>query len=234
MSGIGPNLAHGMVAVVLAALCHAVEAQPVAISPSLAQTPMEVRDTAGTASTTDISLSQPDEHAQAEPSLPTDAISSAANPPDDGPAADAAPSSVPAPLPPAPDIAVTDSRLLSIQIDADGVQTVAPATAVPYVVGRSCYSWEIHYAPAEGDLTLSEELVLPGPARNWDATPADRTKVNPQGTGAITERHFDAATGTASAGWCVAASDPVGAYRYIVRQGDREVARFDFSVGDLL
>lgn len=178
---------------------------------------------------------------QPAPGLPTDAISSAANPPDDArPSDQSAPDSPPAPsaqvaaLPPAPAISVTESQLLSIQTDSTGIQTIAPATSIPYQVGRSCYGWELHYAPVEGDLALSEELVLPGPARNWTPTPGDRTAVNPQGSGAITERHFDASTGTASAGWCIAKDDPVGSYRYIIRQGEREVARFDFTVGDLL
>ncbi|HEX7852635.1 MAG TPA: hypothetical protein VF503_02975 [Sphingobium sp.] len=177
------------------------------------------------------------------PSLPSDAISSAANRPDEGPspdapAADSPPvaniAPAPPPAPPAPDITVLDSQLLGILTDSAGTDTITPTTAIPYVVGRSCYSWALKYQPVAGDLVLSEELVLPGPARNWTPASTGKTEVNTQGSGAITERHFDAATGAATAGWCVAKDDPVGAYRYIIRQGEREVARFDFTVGDLL
>jgi hypothetical protein len=133
---------------------------------------------------------------------------------------------------PAPDIAVTDSQLLSSVTDPAGAETVTPATAMPYIVGRSCYTWALKYDPVEGDLLLTEELRLPGPARNWGAEGA--TEVNPQRSAAITHYHFDAATGTATAGWCVAKDDPMGSYRYTIRQGDREIARFDFTVGDLL
>ncbi|MET0366008.1 MAG: hypothetical protein ABW169_15300 [Sphingobium sp.] len=141
----------------------------------------------------------------------------------------------PAPAPtPAPDIAVVDSQLLAILTDPGGTDVVTPTTAIPYVVGRSCYNWALKYQPVEGELTLSEELILPGPARNWGTEGGDVTEVNAQGSGAVTRRRFDASTGTASAGWCVAKDDPVGSYRYIIRQGEREIARFDFTVGDLL
>ncbi len=133
---------------------------------------------------------------------------------------------------PAPDITVTDSQLLSSVTDPAGAEAVTPATAMPYIVGRSCYTWALKYDPVEGDLLLTEELRLPGPARNWGAEGA--TEVNPQRSAAITHYHFDAATGTATAGWCVAKDDPMGSYRYTIRQGDREIARFDFTVGDLL
>jgi hypothetical protein len=130
-------------------------------------------------------------------------------------------------------ITVLSHTLFAIVTDANGVMTVTPSTAIPYVVGRSCYSWSLRYRPLDGDLILSEELVLPGPARNW-GTGDMATQVNPQRSAAMTERRFDAATGMAEAGWCVAKDDPVGPYRYIVRQGGHEMARFDFTVGDLL
>jgi hypothetical protein len=145
------------------------------------------------------------------------------------PATDATP---PAPPPPAPDIAVLDSALLSI-VPSDSGNTVTATTSIPYLVGKSCYNWALKFTPVEGEVVLSEELVLPGPARNWGLEGA-KAQVNPQGSGAVTERRFDGRTGAASAGWCVAKDDPVGAYRYIIRQGEREVARFDFTVGDLL
>ncbi|MCE7795762.1 hypothetical protein LWE61_04225 [Sphingobium sufflavum] len=146
------------------------------------------------------------------------------------------PLAVPAPLPlpnvPAPDIQVSAAELLLRATDGNGVSTDTATTAVPYVVGRNCYRWSLRFAPVEGDLLLTEELRLPGPARNW--TNAADSAVNPQRSIAVTPRHFDAAKGEASAGWCVAKDDPVGSYRYIIRQGDREVARLDFTVGDLL
>lgn len=134
---------------------------------------------------------------------------------------------------PAPDIHVTESRLLSVVSGESGGSTVTTGTAIPYIVGRSCYSWSLMFDPVDGDLVLTEELTLPGPARNWDSA-GNGTEVNPQGSAAVTARHFDAGTGMATAGWCVAKDDPVGAYRFVLHQGDREVARFDFTVGDLL
>ncbi|HEX7819984.1 MAG TPA: hypothetical protein VF463_05135 [Sphingobium sp.] len=138
---------------------------------------------------------------------------------------------------PAPDISVIEAQLLSVLSDAAGGSITTPATAMPYLVGRSCYLWSIKFTPVEGDLLLTEELRLPGPARNWARNwggEGSATEVNPQGSAAVTQRHFDAAKGVAKAGWCVAKDDPVGSYRYILRQGDRELARFDFTVGDLL
>ncbi|HEX7871944.1 MAG TPA: hypothetical protein VF475_03470 [Sphingobium sp.] len=153
------------------------------------------------------------------------------------PAEPEAPAEAPPPapaLPPAPDITVVESQLLAILTDPAGADAVTSTTAIPYVVGRSCYNWALKYRPVEGELTLSEELILPGPARNWGTEGGDATEVNAQRSGAITQRRFDASTGVATAGWCVAKDDPVGSYRYIIRQGEREVARFDFTVGDLL
>jgi hypothetical protein len=127
---------------------------------------------------------------------------------------------------------VTGAELLLNATDDSGVTVVTATTTIPYAVGRSCYNWSLSFKPVEGDLLLTEELRLPGPARNWDGS-ADSV-VNAQRSTAVTPYHFDAGKGTATAGWCVAKDDPVGSYRYIIRQGDREVARLDFTVGDLL
>lgn len=136
------------------------------------------------------------------------------------------------PATPAPDIAVIDQSLVSMMTE-NGALTSTPTDNMPYAVGTSCYHWAVKYTPVEGEVTLTEELRLPGPARNWDFTGTD-TVVNPQGSGAITTRRFNGSTGGATAGWCVAKDDPMGSYRYIIRQGEREIARFDFTVGELL
>lgn len=135
---------------------------------------------------------------------------------------------------PAPDISVTDRQMLSIVTGPNGQPVAQPATTIPYLVGRSCYNWLVKFRPVPGDLTLTEELILPGRAGTWGTDPGGDTQVNRNGAGAVTERHFDGRSGVATAGWCVAQDDPVGPYRYIIRQGNREVARFDFMVGDRL
>lgn len=136
--------------------------------------------------------------------------------------------------PSAPDIDVTESGILSVTETAEGDIVATPASTIPYGVGKSCYEWFIRFAPVEGQLTLTEQLILPGPARHWTPEPGEGTEVNPQRSAATTIRRFDASRGSAGAGWCVAKDDPVGSYRFILRQGEREVARLDFTVGDLL
>lgn len=167
-----------------------------------------------------------------EPPMMEARVPSAETEPPSTSAQDTPPSIAPPPIS-APDIMVSETTLLSVVTDSAGMETITPTNAIPYIVERSCYNWGVKFDRVEGDLILTEELQLPGPARNWNEE-GTATQVNAQRSGAITQRHFDAAKGMAMAGWCVAKDDPVGSYRYIIRQGEREVARFDFTVGDLL
>lgn len=131
-------------------------------------------------------------------------------------------------------IAVTDKALLSALDHGSGRVEVKQTTSIPYVVGSSCYNWLIHFRPVAREITLDEELILPAPAPTWGVGPEGRTTVNPQRSAAVTTRSFDGRSGVARSGWCVAEGDPVGRYQYVIRQGGVEIARFLFTVGDLI
>src|SRR5688572_26068515 len=126
---------------------------------------------------------------------------------------------------------ITERELLSVMREEDGGVTVAPATTIPHVVGRSCYNWVVRFHPVERQVVLTEVLTLPGPAPQWNVTGGETSEVAEDRASASTERRFDGRDGVATGGWCVAEGDPVGAYRFVIRQGGRDVAKFDFTVG---
>jgi hypothetical protein len=132
------------------------------------------------------------------------------------------------------DIVVKETFLLSSVVQQDGRITYKKTRSIPYIAGRSCYNWVIRFHKVKGEVVFQEQLTLPAPAPLWGVSPQDGTNVANNRASAITERRFDGALGTATAGWCVAEGDPVGTHNFTVRQRGRVVAQIDFTVGDLI
>lgn len=129
-------------------------------------------------------------------------------------------------------VRVIDARLVATMEQPDGSTAVSATTHIPYVVGRSCYTWVVTFTPVPGRAIWTEELVLPGPAATWGVADGRPSRVAPDRAAATTRIPVDLASGVATSGWCVAEGDPIGTYRLVVRDHDREVYRVDFVVGD--
>ena len=125
-------------------------------------------------------------------------------------------------------------QLVSLIERGNGEFDITETTTIPYLVGRSCYNWVVEYRPVARPVILTEELALPAPASHWGVEADQETAVATDRSSATTLRTFVGASGIASSGWCVAEGDPVGTYRFVIREGDREVARFTFTVGNLI
>lgn len=133
----------------------------------------------------------------------------------------------------ATDIQILDRMMLSVMDEGTPQERIARTTTIPYLPQRSCYNWAIRFTPVDGEVVFSEDLILPGPAEHWGTSDAEKTVVATERASATTERRFDGGGGLATAGWCVADKDPVGTYKYVIYFRGREVARFNFIVGDL-
>ena len=132
-------------------------------------------------------------------------------------------------------VIATGFRLTSTQIDTGKTTEVPPGGVVAYRVEKSCYNWLLTFKPFAGQAGLTEKLLLPGRATVWNSASDEQpTKVKRRGKRGVTQLVADGSTGFATNGWCVARGDPAGAYRFIIKQGGRTVAKISFIVGDTI
>ena len=135
--------------------------------------------------------------------------------PADQPAAEAAP------------IEVSGARFYAIDARTDPPEVVESST-IPYRPETSCFGWVLDVAPGKGEVTVREELRLPGPSANWGT--AEGTSVHADRSGATSEITDDISDGMLSNEWCISAGDPTGAHHISIYQGRRLLHRFDFVV----
>jgi hypothetical protein len=108
---------------------------------------------------------------------------------------------------------VTRFQLLAVGNGEQEVRDVPNGGVVRYAPD-TCYAWQITFRPTTGKLKFVEELILPAPAKQWGT---NKAKVRADRSSALTDVVVDGQSGEAGNTWCVAAGDPEGKYRFIVR-----------------
>ncbi len=108
---------------------------------------------------------------------------------------------------------VTGFQLLAIGNGGQEVRDVPNGGVVRYTPD-TCYAWQITFRPTTGEFKFVEELILPGPAKQWGT---GKARVRADRSSALTDVVVDGQSGATGNTWCVASSDPEGKYRFIVR-----------------
>ncbi|HEX8644117.1 MAG TPA: hypothetical protein VF702_09420 [Allosphingosinicella sp.] len=124
-------------------------------------------------------------------------------------------------------IEVTGARFFAIDARTDP-PGIVESTTIPHRAQTSCFGWGLDVAPHKGEVTIREELRLPGPAGSWGTAPG--TTVHPDRSGASRQLTDDISDGILTNGWCISPGDPAGAHHISIYQGDRLLHRFDFVV----
>jgi len=105
---------------------------------------------------------------------------------------------------------------------------------VPLLPENACYAWYVQLGAADKPTSVVERLVLPEPLADWGSLPTDPddgVEISEDRTTAIsTLTPTPDADGWITAGWCVAAGDPVGAHHIEVEVDGAPLTTFDFYV----
>lgn len=132
----------------------------------------------------------------------------------------------------------TDSPVMSIdsaivvtgpRLTVEGDDKFLPATSVSASSNHNCYGWRINTAPKNRIYGLEEELVLPGvPGQMPGVGP--ESEVFENGRRIVTPFVVSVESGRISRSWCLTPGDPLGTYRFIIRQNGEELASLAFEV----
>lgn len=138
----------------------------------------------------------------------------------------------------APAFQMTDSAF-EVHRVVDGESVSEATTTVPLSVDdETCWYWYIRSADLKGEVTFVERLELPVAPESWgDLSLADKDEVVPtrienDGTVAISTRRAALDDGWFGHGWCLLPGDPTGPHRVEVSVDGVAVRSFDFDVVD--
>lgn len=108
----------------------------------------------------------------------------------------------------------------------DGPVDLTEGKRLPSVVGATCFGWRTVRNDLGNSGFLSETLLLPHPAKNWNDAAA--TTIAPDGLSAVTK--VPVKDGGAEHTWCVTEGDPTGRHQIEVRDAGKLLGSRVFSL----